>query len=400
MARRLPLLLVLVPFLLAAPARADTHERKEAVDAQIAALEEKLASAEARETELSGEIADVSTSIRSLESQVGDVSQRLEALERDLALHRRKLARLTTLLEFQSARLEALRDQYRIALARLNSRLVQLYKEDDPETLDVIVAAASFTDMLDQLEFMRDIGNQDVRISASVEVARDHMRLLRARTRNTQERVAAATRVIAIRTAQQLELQNQLLARRGGLIAARRSQRQALFSVRDSKQEFASEAAALQQVSSQLAAQIQAAQASAAQAFSPSASIATDAPSSAGLIWPVSGPVVSGFGMRWGRMHEGIDIAAGTGTPIRAAASGTVITAGWMGGYGNLIVIDHGGGLATAYAHESSLAVGYGQQVSQGQTIGYVGCTGHCYGPHVHFEVRVNGAAVDPFGYL
>ena len=122
-------------------------------------------------------------------------------------------------------------------------------------------------------------------------------------------------------------------------------------------------------------------------------------PSSSGLVWPVSGPVVSGFGWRWGRMHEGIDIAVGGGTPIVAAAAGVVIYAGWMGGYGNLIIIDHGGGLATAYAHQSSFAVG-GGPVGQGQTIGYVGCTGHCFGDHLHFEVRVNGAPVDPLGYL
>jgi murein DD-endopeptidase MepM/ murein hydrolase activator NlpD len=110
--------------------------------------------------------------------------------------------------------------------------------------------------------------------------------------------------------------------------------------------------------------------------------------------------VTSPFGMRWGRMHEGIDIGAGYGTPIMAAASGVVIYAGWLGGYGNLVVIDHGGGLATAYAHQSQIAVAQGQAVSQGQVIGYIGCTGHCYGPHLHFEVRVNGQAVDPLGYL
>jgi len=98
-------------------------------------------------------------------------------------------------------------------------------------------------------------------------------------------------------------------------------------------------------------------------------------------------------------MHEGIDIGAGYGTPIRASASGVVIYAGWMGGYGNLIVIDHGGGLSTAYAHQSSFATG-GGTVAQGQVVGYVGCTGHCLGPHLHFEVRVNGSAVDPLGYL
>ena len=99
-------------------------------------------------------------------------------------------------------------------------------------------------------------------------------------------------------------------------------------------------------------------------------------------------------------MHEGIDIAAATGTPIRAAAAGTVIYAGWLGGYGNLTVIDHGGGVATAYGHQSSLAAGSGAFVAQGQVIGYVGSTGHSTGPHLHFEVRVNGVPQDPLGYL
>ena len=98
-------------------------------------------------------------------------------------------------------------------------------------------------------------------------------------------------------------------------------------------------------------------------------------------------------------MHNGIDISAPSGTAVRAAASGRVIAAGWMGGYGNLVVIDHGGGLSTAYAHLSSIWVG-GGSVSQGQTIGAVGCTGSCTGPHLHFEVRVNGSPVDPFSYL
>ena len=99
-------------------------------------------------------------------------------------------------------------------------------------------------------------------------------------------------------------------------------------------------------------------------------------------------------------MHEGIDLGAAYGTPIAAAAAGTVIYAGWMEGYGNLTVIDHGGGLATAYGHQSRIAVGIGQTVAQGDIIGYVGSTGHSTGPHLHFEVRVNGRAVDPLGYL
>src|SRR5205823_8111562 len=123
---------------------------------------------------------------------------------------------------------------------------------------------------------------------------------------------------------------------------------------------------------------------------------------SQGIIWPVNGPIVSGFGWRFGHteFHEGVDIAVPTGTPIRAAASGTVAIAGWVGGYGNYTCIDHGGGLSTCYGHQDSFAVSSGQQVTQGQVIGYSDCTGHCFGPHVHFEVRINGQAVDPMGYL
>ena len=118
------------------------------------------------------------------------------------------------------------------------------------------------------------------------------------------------------------------------------------------------------------------------------------------FIWPVHGVVTSGFGWRWGRMHEGIDIAVGSGTPVVAAASGTVIVAGWLGGYGNLVVIDHGNGVATAYGHNTTVTVSIGQTVAQGQLIAYSGNTGNSTGPHVHFEVRVSGAAVDPIGYL
>ncbi len=124
------------------------------------------------------------------------------------------------------------------------------------------------------------------------------------------------------------------------------------------------------------------------------------------LAWPVTGPVTSGFGMRvhpvlgYARMHSGVDIAAPSGTPVGSAAAGIVAFAGWSGGYGNLVVVDHGDGLATAYAHLSRTAVRTGQSVSQGQEIGNVGCTGLCTGPHLHFEVRVNGQPVDPMQYF
>lgn len=122
--------------------------------------------------------------------------------------------------------------------------------------------------------------------------------------------------------------------------------------------------------------------------------------SGAGLIWPVRGTVTSEYGTRWGRMHEGIDIAAPTGTPIRAAKAGTVIFVGQQGGYGNMVLVDHGGGFVTAYPHQSRFGTSEGAGVSQGQVIGYVGCSGSCTGPHLHFETRVNGVAQNPRRYL
>ena len=104
--------------------------------------------------------------------------------------------------------------------------------------------------------------------------------------------------------------------------------------------------------------------------------------------------------MRWGRLHAGVDIAVPSGTPVRASKAGKVLIAGWVSGYGNYTCIGHGGGLSTCYGHQTSIGTSVGTSVSQGQVIGSSGCTGHCFGPHVHFETRINGAPVNPMGYL
>ncbi len=125
-----------------------------------------------------------------------------------------------------------------------------------------------------------------------------------------------------------------------------------------------------------------------------------------GMIWPISGPITSEFGWRThpifgsARFHSGLDIGGDYGMPIHAAQSGVIIEAGWIGGYGNTVMIDHGGGIVTLYGHNESLAVSVGQQVSQGQVIAYCGSTGNSTGPHCHFEVRVGGEPVSPWDYL
>ncbi len=161
-------------------------------------------------------------------------------------------------------------------------------------------------------------------------------------------------------------MRDRLASNRDTLASARELKRSALVDSRETREEYLGEVEALAAQSAALAAAIRDSQAGAGSA-------GTGTPSAAGLIWPVDGVVVSGFGMRWGRMHEGIDITAPSGTPIRAAAAGIVIHSGWLGGYGNLVVLDHGNGLATAYAHASAILVGVGLQVSQGETVSLVG---------------------------
>jgi murein DD-endopeptidase MepM/ murein hydrolase activator NlpD len=393
MARRLVCSLVLL-LLVAAPASGGLADRKQQLDDQVQDLQSKAAAARAREDSLRVEIASVSRRIQSLEAEVGDVSTRLAVLEEDLELHQRKLDAVKELYRIQSERLSYLRAQYSVALGNLTDRLVAIYEGEDPTTLDVVLEAESFSDALDQIDYLDSIASQDRTVVRHVTGARDHMKDLKERTGKTKARVAAITRVVQIRRDQQRFVYNRLLISRQGLAQARSSKRESLADAHEDAEHYEGKAEELLKVSAQLAARINSAQSG------PSYSSSADGtPSASGLVWPVSGPVVSGFGWRWGRMHEGIDIAVGYGTPIRAAAAGNVIYAGWMGGYGNLIIVDHGGGLATAYGHQSSFAVG-GGSVSQGQVIGYVGCTGHCFGPHLHFEVRVNGAAVDPLGYL
>jgi murein DD-endopeptidase MepM/ murein hydrolase activator NlpD len=384
MARRLALgllltLILLLPASLGTDARADRLE----------SLQSKIAAAQAEEARLASEIGSIERRIRELEAEVSGVSVRLSTLERDLALQQEKLDRITRLFDLQTEQLNFFRHEYRVSLDRLNTRLIQLYESEDPTTLDVLLSSQNLSDFLEQVDYVRNIGAQDAAISTEVRGAKERMHAVREKTKATRQKVATVTRTIAARTAEVRAEKERLLISEKGLATAKGSKKERLAAVQASKAEYLHEVAGILAANAQVTATIQA-----------SGSSSSDStPSSSGLIWPVSGPVVSGFGMRWGRMHTGIDIAAGYGTPIYASAGGTVIFAGWMGGYGNFVIVDHGGGLSTAYAHQSSIAIG-GGGVSQGQVLGYVGCTGHCFGNHLHFEVRVNGSAVDPLGYL
>ena len=382
MARRPAVLTALaVALVVAAPAAGDNSGK-------LAHVQARLAAARQREAALSSQIASVTSQIRSLEGKVGDVSQRLSVLERDLALHQERLDKLNTLFHLETDRLHFLQRQYTRVLDALNQRLVQIYESPDATVAEVILNSKSVQDAIDTLNYLAAIAAQDKRIAHDVAVARDDVHAARDRTKKTRTVVASETRIVAVRTQQQRDVKNRLLASQSRLAGARAHKRQALAGTKQQERELIAEADALAAADAQIRAQLGSAQSG------------DTTPSASGLIWPVSGPVTSPFGYRWGRLHAGIDIGVPSGTPIHAAASGSVAIAGWVSGYGNYTCLDHGGGLATCYGHQSSIGVSVGQHVTQGQVIGYSGCTGHCFGPHLHFEVRINGAAVDPLGYL
>jgi murein DD-endopeptidase MepM/ murein hydrolase activator NlpD len=368
--------------LLAAPAAGDSGH-------SLGQVQAKLSAARQKEARLTQQISGLTSSIRKLEARVGDVSQKLSNLEADLQLHEQRLDKLDDLYAFETERLNFLRRSYTTAVHQLNLRMIDLYETHDPTLVEVIIESESFQDALDRIHYLDSIAQQDKHIAAKVGTARDAVRKTRAQTKVVRARVHSETLVVAARTAQQRDVRDQLLANKSSLAGKRASQQTALKLTRKQEHTLQTEADALAAADASIRGELAAAQGA-----------ADTTPSSAGLIWPVNGPVVSPFGYRWGRLHAGIDIAVGYGTPIHAAAAGTVVLAGWVSGYGNYTCVDHGGGMATCYAHQSSYAVSQGASVSQGQVIGYVGCTGHCFGPHLHFEVRINGTPVDPLGYL
>ncbi|HUG64170.1 MAG TPA: peptidoglycan DD-metalloendopeptidase family protein [Gaiellaceae bacterium] len=369
------------------------ENEKAAVDARIAALQAEIAESKTQEGVLTSQLSAVVSELESAQAAVDSAQSAVSALEAELSSAQGRLDQLTVLLERQTQRLERLQTEYAKAVAILEARVRSAYIDEPPDLLAFLVSAASFDEIIDSVELVSRIGAQDRRIARQVEESKVKAAAERRATVETKRLQAATVSVISARTGDARVARDQLAGDRDRLTTVRSLKQSALTGTRETREDFIREVEALAVESAALAARIQEAQRRAGSTGSGQAS-------AAGLIWPCDGVVVSGFGMRWGRMHEGIDIGCAYGTPNRAAASGTVIYSGWLGGYGNLIVIDHGNGLSTAYAHASALLAGVGQSVSQGETVSLVGSTGNSSGPHLHFEVRVNGAAVDPLFYL
>lgn len=378
-------LIVLLVFSASAPA--------ESLESKLDAKEAKLSKVRERRGVLTTTISRYGKRIDRLTGEVASLRNREAAVRVRLNAKQAELDHAVAELDHAKEHLAVVKAHLKRALTALRERLVAVYETGTPDVLSVIVGANDYDDLVDRTEYLNHIRGMDEAIVTRVRDLRNQVKRTVARLRTVKDRIEAARDSIAAEEQVLASARAAVEQRQSALVSVRASRVSALKKIEATEEDLEGDVASVQ-------AELAALLGETASSPLPAGPIRYG---SGQFIWPVDGAVVSGFGMRWGRMHEGIDIAVPAGTPIRAAASGSVVllqSEAESGGYGNFTCLDHGGGLQTCYAHQSSFAVGSGQSVSQGEVIGYVGCTGHCFGDHLHFEVRIGGAPTDPLGYL
>jgi murein DD-endopeptidase MepM/ murein hydrolase activator NlpD len=373
----------------AAPAADLTHE--------LEAKESRLEEAQERKGVLTTTISHYQARIHRLSGAVAAIRDREAVSRARLDAEQQRLAAADQALEVAHARLARLRSHLRVALQSLRERLVAMYESGSPELLDVLIGEGDLEDVEARAEYLDRIHSADEAAAGRVRQLRDGVALTVERRAAAKGEIEHARDVIAAEGGELIATRGALQGRQGELLAARGDRESALAQVRHHETELDGDVEGIQaKIAEELAA-----------TGSMPLPLGAIKPGSGSMIWPVDGPIASPFGPRTieghYEFHPGIDIAVPEGTPIRAALAGTVAfteSEAESGGYGNYTCIDHGGGLSTCYAHQSAFEVSPGQQVQQGEVIGYSGCTGYCLGPHVHFEVRINGEVTDPLGYL
>lgn len=389
-----PIVVALAAAVFGAALQAPSSSAKSAEE-KLDSVEERIGSAQEREGVLTSEIAELGDEISVLEGQVAELRGQEAAVEAELAAKQAELDQAEAELNKALDRLATMRDRLQRALVALRERLIAMYTSGSPDLTSIILTSGDYSEMVATAEYMEAIRDSDEALAERVRSLRDEAKRLVSIRRESKLTIEAARDQIAAEE-QRLETTRATLeTREGDLLSARAERQGSLDGIRSDLDQHEEVAADLRaKVESQIAA---------ATTGMPLPAGPLPTPSASGLIWPVDGILTSTFGPRWGSMHEGIDISAAEGTPIMAADSGIVIllqSEYESGGYGNYTCIDHGGGLSTCYAHQSGFATSSGASVSQGDLIGYVGNTGHSFGAHLHFEVRINGAATDPLGYL
>ena len=398
MTRRAPLLAVLVLALLGGLALVSvaSGDQLGALHSKIDKTRGTLARKQGRARILTTQVAAYSARIRGLQGSITVLEARQSRLQSDLDVKRARLLATQADLRTARARLVKLRLRLRRGQKVLAQRLVELYQDDRPDIVTVVLSARGFSDLIESGDFIARVSAQDKRVILAVRAAKkattttvNHLATLEHR----QQSLAAA---VLERRNEVARVKLALVSRRQQFAAARGARAAQLASVRSQAASLHQHLDALQRDANAVEARIRAAQAG------PSAIAAGPIRGSGQLIWPVNGPITSPFCERraWEACHPGIDIGVPEGTPIRAAATGRVILMAPTGGYGNYTCIQHAGPLSTCYGHQSRFATHVGASVRQGEIIGYTGCTGLCFGPHLHFETRINGSVVNPMNYL
>jgi murein DD-endopeptidase MepM/ murein hydrolase activator NlpD len=375
----------------AAPVGADARRDRERARAEKAAAAGRLDVLQANDDQLEQAVADLDEHVRTQSAGVAAARQAVEAAEAASAEAARRL-------EATRASMTGLRDE-------VVARAVAVYIRPGGDGLDQLVGSRSALEAARKHALLESVHGHDADVldqlgAAEEDEERDRQAAEAAAAAAAERRREAEDRLAELEgaRAEQARLHDALQVRISEVLSeveALAAQEQAL-----------TRAIAGEEAAARAAAARRAAEAAPRTAPSRTSSGAAAPPASAGparsggMVWPARGPQTSGFGTRWGRLHAGIDIGAPTGTPIFAAAAGTVSFSGTMSGYGNVVTVDHGGGLTTLYAHQSRIAASVGQQVGAGDVIGYVGSTGRSTGPHLHFETRVGGTPRNPLGYL
>lgn len=371
-------LVVVMVMALATPAFADLtpEEKRAAAQAKKAETAAQLDTLKANDGELEAAVKALDAGVAVQAANTAAANQALQSAERSLGGAQARLAAT-------EAKMAALR-------VKVSEAAVRAYVHPGGDTLLDIVRSKDLGEASRRQALLAHVVSSDRDIV-------DQMRSTRQDEQMERENLAEAASVAADRRKAAAE-------KLAGLERTRNDQVKLKNALDLRIAQVTSEVAAFSREEASLSALIRARQLPPEPSNSPAPAAAANAAPArvggTGVAWPTNGSVTSGFGARWGSLHAGIDIANGQGTPIRAAKAGTIILAGWNGGYGNCIVIDHGGGFTTLYAHMSRLRASEGQRVSQGDLIGEMGSTGNSTGSHVHFETRVNGSAQDPARYL
>jgi murein DD-endopeptidase MepM/ murein hydrolase activator NlpD len=355
-----------------------------------------IASPQEKQDELADDLDEIRDRIDLREDQAAskeDLIDQLSADITDLQIAINKLDQEITEVEGEVRDARSRVDATKADIAKVQDtavdQAVALYKGGTTETLDALLDSEDLSELNDRIQMLGVAAEENT--GALVKYGR-----LKVELQEQYEELFALKTDLDAKLADRQEFQTQLADRRTVVKVE-------LAKLNDKLEEDKALEEETEERYDDITAEILAASAPSGSApvVPTGATPNTGAPSASGFIWPLNGAVTSPFGYRWGRMHEGIDIDGYTGQPIVASKSGRVISAGDAGdGYGTKVVIDHGGGYTTLYGHMSSLGTSSGASVSQGQVIGYVGCTGSCTGDHLHFEVRVNGAPQDPLAYL